>query len=86
MSKWIPPHLVHLIVQYSQSDRPAMTRRTASRALHCGQLESTVAEGDRVGPDSGMGCCSLQVVQGINCGVSGQDGRAERRVGREQEG
>ena len=64
MSKWIPPQLVHLIVQYSQSDRPAMTRRTASRALHCGQLESTVAEGDRVGPDSGMGCCSLQVIPG----------------------
>jgi hypothetical protein len=56
ISKWIPPHLVHLIVQYSEPDRPAMTRRIASRALHCGQLESTVAEGDWVGPDSGMGC------------------------------
>jgi hypothetical protein len=36
----MPPHRVHLIVQYSQPARPAMTRSTARPALHCGQLDS----------------------------------------------
>lgn len=44
MSRWIPPQLVHRIVQYSQPARPGMTRMTTSPASHCGQLDSTVAE------------------------------------------
>jgi hypothetical protein len=37
----MPPHRVHLIVQYSQPARPPMTRSTARPAWHCGQLDST---------------------------------------------
>ena len=40
----MPPHLVHRMVQYSQPDRPGITRSTASSASHCGQLDSTAAE------------------------------------------
>jgi len=30
ISRWIPPHVVHRIVQYSDPARPAMTRMIAS--------------------------------------------------------
>jgi hypothetical protein len=64
----MPPHLVHLSVQYSDPDLPAMTRRIASGALHCGQLDSTAAEGDWVGSASvsSMGCGHFPV--GSSCG------------------
>ena len=47
ISRWIPPHCVQRNVQYSE-DRPGMTRMTARRASHCGQLER-VAAGERIG-------------------------------------
>ena len=39
ISRWIPPHLVHRIVQYSDPALPAMTRRTAIWASQCGQSD-----------------------------------------------
>ena len=42
-SRWMPPHLVHRMVQYSDPARPPMTRSTASPPPHCGQLDSTVS-------------------------------------------
>jgi hypothetical protein len=37
ISRWIPPHLVHRIVQYSDPAFPAMMHRIASRASQSGQ-------------------------------------------------
>jgi len=48
----MPPHFVHRIVQYSDPAFPAITRRIASLAWQCGQLDDTSAEGGRVGLDS----------------------------------
>ena len=61
ISRWIPPHLVHRIVQYSEPDRPGMTRITARCALHAGQLDSTVADGEWAGliSVSGIGCSAI---------------------------
>jgi hypothetical protein len=41
ISRWIPPHRVHRIVQYSDPAFPAMTDRIASRALQPGQSDRT---------------------------------------------
>jgi hypothetical protein len=41
ISRWIPPHLVHRIVQYSDPAFPAMTRTIASRASQSGQSDRT---------------------------------------------
>jgi hypothetical protein len=43
---------VHRIVQYSQPDFPGITRSTARSASHCGQLDSTAAEGGGIGSGS----------------------------------
>jgi hypothetical protein len=40
---------VHRIVQYSQPDRPGITRSTARPESHCGQLDSIVAAGGGIG-------------------------------------
>jgi hypothetical protein len=66
MSRWIPPHLVHRIVQYSQPPRPGMTRITASRAPHCGQSDSTVAE-DIVAEDEGDASVSNRSMDAVLC-------------------
>jgi hypothetical protein len=53
ISRQIPPHFVHRIVQYSEPARPGMMRTTLRRASHCGQLVRTMAGG--LVPVSGMG-------------------------------
>ena len=47
--RWIPPHFVHRMVQYSAL-RPGIMRSTASRALQSGQLAAACDEG--CGPGS----------------------------------
>lgn len=41
ISRWIPPHRVQRMVQYSAPARPGMIRSTASEAVQSGQFEST---------------------------------------------
>ena len=47
--RWMPPHFVHRMVQYS-ARRPAIMRSTASWALQSGQLDAACGEG--CGPGS----------------------------------
>jgi hypothetical protein len=52
ISRWIPPHLVHRIVQYSDPALPAMMHRIASGASQSGQSVRAWSEGNLVGWDS----------------------------------
>lgn len=49
--RWIPPHFVHRMVQYSAL-RPGIMRSTASWALQSGQLDAACGEGCGPGPVS----------------------------------
>jgi len=57
ISRWMPPHLVQRMVQYSAPARPGMTRNTTSEALHCGQSDITCLEDSVAGFEDG--CAGL---------------------------
>lgn len=44
MSRWMPPHFVQRMVQYSAPALPGMIRSTTSDALHRGQSDITCLE------------------------------------------
>ncbi len=72
ISRWIPPHSVHLMVQYSAPARPGMTRITARSASHCGQFDSTGAPW--VGPPSnchmGLPSGPVRMRAAVGCAAS----------------